>query len=76
MALATSAFVAAALAQPQPTYPNRPIRLVVPVATGGGSDIAARLFGQELADAFGQQVVVDNRPGAGGIIGADLVAKA
>ena len=76
MALATSAFVAAASAQPQPTYPNRPIRFVVPLGTGGATDIAARLFGQKLADAFGQQVVIDNRPGAGGIIGAELAANA
>ncbi|MBI4190371.1 MAG: tripartite tricarboxylate transporter substrate binding protein [Betaproteobacteria bacterium] len=76
MALATSAFVATASAQPQQTYPNRPIRFVVPFATGGGGDIVARLFGQKLADAFGQQVVIDNRAGAGGIVGAELAAKA
>jgi len=76
MALATSAFVATASAQPQQTYPNRPIRFVVPFATGGGGDIVARLFGQKLADAFGQQVVIDNRPGAGGMIGAELAARA
>ncbi len=76
MALATSAFVATASAQPQQTYPDRPIRFVVPLATGGATDIAARLFGQKLADAFGQQVVIDNRPGAGGLIGAELAAKA
>jgi len=64
LVLATSACVAAASAQTQ--YPNRPIRFVVPLATGGALDIAARLFGQKLADAFGQQVVIDNRPGAGG----------
>lgn len=76
LALAASAGFAAASAQAQSPYPNRPIRFVVPQGTGGATDIAARLFGQKLADAFGQQVVIDNRPGAGGIIGADLVAKA
>lgn len=76
MTLVLSAFVATASAQPQPTYPNRPIRFIVPLATGGAGDIAARLFGQKLADGLGQQVVIDNRPGAGGVIGADLAAKA
>jgi tripartite-type tricarboxylate transporter receptor subunit TctC len=76
MALAASACFATASAQAQSTYPNRPIRFVVPQGTGGATDIAARLFGQRLADAFGQQVVIDNRPGAGGIIGADIAAKA
>lgn len=70
------ACAALAAAQPQSKYPNRPLRIVVPLAVGGAGDLAARLFGQKLSDTFGQQVVVDNRPGAGGIIGADLVAKA
>lgn len=65
-----------AVGQTQQTYPNRPIRFLVPLAAGGGTDIAARLFGQKLSDAWGQQVVTDNRPGAGGVIGADLAAKA
>jgi tripartite-type tricarboxylate transporter receptor subunit TctC len=68
--------ILAAPAQAQQTYPTRPIRFILPYATGGGTDIAARLFGQKLSEALGQQVVVDNRPGAGGIIGFDLAAKA
>jgi tripartite-type tricarboxylate transporter receptor subunit TctC len=76
MALATSAFIATASAQPQQAYPTRPIRLVLPYAAGGGTDIGARLFTPKLAEAFGQQVVVDNRPGAGGVLGTELVAKA
>lgn len=76
MALGASAFVATVSAQPQQTYPNRPIRLVVPVAPGGSSDISARLFSQRLTDTFGQQVVLDNRAGAGGIIGTELAAHA
>ena len=58
------------------TYPSRPIRLIVPFAAGGGTDFVGRLFAQKLADAWGQQVVVDNRPGAAGILGSDLAAKA
>ncbi len=76
-AILASMFIAAfAAAQPQHGYPIRPIRFLVPLAAGGGTDIAARLFGQKLSDAWGQQVVTDNRPGAGGVIGADLAAKA
>jgi len=56
-------------------YPDRPIRLVVPSAAGGGTDIIARLIGQGLNDAWGQTVVVDNRGGAGGQAGVTIVAK-
>ena len=64
----------AALAQDN--YPNRPIRIIVPTAPGGPSDIGARLIGQELTKRWGRQVVVDTRPGAGSIIGTEIVAKA
>ncbi|MGA0023425.1 MAG: tripartite tricarboxylate transporter substrate binding protein [Burkholderiales bacterium] len=57
-------------------YPERPIRLVVPVAPGGSSDGAARVVGQKLTESLKQQIVVDNRPGAAAIIGTNLVAKA
>ncbi len=57
-------------------YPARPIRLIVPLAPGGGNDTIARLIGQKIQGPLGQQVVIENRPGAGGLIGADLVAKA
>ena len=57
-------------------YPVRPIRFIVPYPAGGAGDIFARVIGAKLGDAFGQQVVVDNRPGANGIIGTDMVAKA
>ncbi len=57
-------------------YPVRPIRIVVPYPAGGTSDILARSLGEKLTDALGQPVVVDNKPGANGNLGADLVAKA
>jgi len=57
-------------------YPNKPLRLIVPFPPGGGNDILARSVGQRLAETIGQQVIVDNRGGAGGLIGAELAAKA
>ena len=60
---------------PAAAYPNRPIRLIVPIAPGGSSDGMARILGQKLTDSWGQQVLVDNRPGAGEIIGTEIVAK-
>ena len=57
------------------SYPQKPIRLIVPYAPGGGTDILARVAAQELWEALGQPVVVENKPGASAIIGTDLVAK-
>lgn len=62
-------------AQNAPNYPSKPIRLVVPFTPGGSTDILARAIGQELSKAWGQSVVVENVPGAGGSIGAEKVAK-
>src|SRR5258706_6785117 len=57
------------------TYPNRPIRFIVPLTAGAGSDTTARSVAQKLGEILGQQVVVDNRPGASGNIGLELAAK-
>jgi tripartite-type tricarboxylate transporter receptor subunit TctC len=77
------AFLAAvlvALAAPpaaaQDTFPSRPIRFVVPFAAGGPSDIVARIMAPRMAATLGQPVVVDNRAGAGGVTGVDVIAKA
>jgi len=56
--------------------PSKPIRLIVPFAAGGGNDNIARLVGKRLTDSVGQPLVIDNRPGAGGVLGAELAAKA
>jgi len=66
-------FVSVAAAQP---YPSRPITLIVPFAAGGPADFLGRLIGQRMGEDLGQQIVVDNRPGANTIIGAQAVAKA
>jgi len=58
------------------TYPTRPVRLIVAFPAGGSSDIVARLLGQRLSERLGQPIVIDNRPGAGGNIGTEAVAKA
>ena len=69
------ALLTAPLAKAQ-TYPIKPIRLVVPFPPGGATDLFARTVSQKLADRLGQPVVVDNKPGAGGTLGSDIVAKA
>ncbi len=68
-------FFAVAPAAAQDAYPNRAIRIVVPFPAGGPSDVLARIIGERMSADFGQAVVVDNRPGANTVIGAELVAK-
>ena len=66
----------ASTANAQPGYPSKPIRLIVGFAPGGGTDIPARALGQPLGELLGQQIIIDNRAGAGGIIATELGAKA
>jgi tripartite-type tricarboxylate transporter receptor subunit TctC len=73
--LACLAVAAAAPANAQDRYPSKVVRLVVPFAAGGSTDAVARALGHELAERLGQPVIVENKPGAGGTVGSDYVAK-
>jgi tripartite-type tricarboxylate transporter receptor subunit TctC len=75
-ALTGAAALPTRAAEAPAAFPTKPIRLIVPFTPGGSTDILARAIGQKLTDAWGQSVVIDNRPGAGGIIGMETAAKA
>jgi tripartite-type tricarboxylate transporter receptor subunit TctC len=74
--IGSAALSAAAAARAGEPYPSRPIRLIVPFPAGGGTDIVARILGQKLHESLGQPVIIDNRGGAGGTVGAAMAAKA
>ncbi|MCW5604987.1 MAG: tripartite tricarboxylate transporter substrate binding protein, partial [Burkholderiales bacterium] len=76
-AITAAALLALAGAPPASanSYPDKPIRIIVPFTPGGSTDILARMIGQKLTEAWGQQVVADNRPGANGVVAADIAAK-
>src|SRR5262245_30874481 len=71
-ALAAAAFAAAAAAQP---YPSKPIKLLIPFTPGGSQDVIGRLLAQKVSESLGQSIVVDNRPGAGGLIATQEEAR-
>ena len=75
-ALTAAALAAAANAVLSQTYPDRPIRLIIPYAPGGATDVVVRIVANRMPELLGQQVVIDNRVGAGGLIGTELAAKA
>ncbi len=76
VAMACVLLCTTAAVQAQPKYPNKPIRVVTPFAPGGGSDILARLIGPQIYESWGQPIIVDNRPGGGGTLGAGMVVNA
>lgn len=75
VAVAVGAAVGVGLSTAQAAYPDKPVRIVVPFAPGGGTDIIARTLGHEMSLELGQPVIIENKPGAGTIIGTDAVAK-
>ena len=76
LAMLASMIIAQAAARAEPTYPNRTVRIVVPFAPGGAVDSIARLIGSSLQQRTGQSFIVENKPGASGMLGAETVAKA
>src|SRR3954468_10269175 len=74
-ALVAALALAVTAGVPAQTYPDKPVRLVVPFPAGSGTDIIGRILAQKMTEDFGQTVLVDNRPGASTIVGTDIVAK-
>ena len=75
-ALALSGHALPVQAQPASNFPTKPVRIINTVSAGGPADVIARILAQKLTEAWGQQVIVDTRPGAAGTIGAEIVARA
>lgn len=75
IAVASVLLLAAGATVAQDKYPSKPIRMVVPFPPGSASDFLARTLGQKIGELYGQQVVIDNRPGAGGVVGSTLITK-
>ena len=75
LAATASLLLAASGANAADNYPSKPGRLILPFGAGGSTDIVGRIFAQRFSEAWGQTLVVDNRPGAGGILGTDIAAK-
>ena len=67
--------VAAHAASPSASYPTKPVRVIVPLAPGGGSDIVGRMVAQGLGELWGKPVIIDNRPGAGSAVGTSIAAR-
>ena len=76
VALGAPVLAAPAIARAQAAWPDKPVKIVVPFAPGGGTDLVARPWAEKLSQAFGQQFVIENRGGASGLIGTEAVAKA
>ena len=76
ISFAVFCFSSCAMAALPQDYPRRPIRIIITVAPGGGADITARMIAQKLTEAWGQQAIVDNRPGGNGIVGMEIAANA
>ena len=72
---ASPALLAQPAARSEPSYPAKPVRVIILVVPGGGADVTSRTVGQKLTESWGQQVIVDNRPGGNGIVGMEIAAR-